>query len=91
MSGSPEMPSWASPGVLAAVAFRPALWVTAVVEARRMVPRGWWRRAPFLPVPDPALIAFRAETQYGDPAHRFEPGDVVLWLKWCRTENRRGR
>jgi len=69
---------------------RPTLWVTAAVEARRMVPRGWWRRAPFLPRPDPSLLAFRAETQYGDPHHRFEPRDVVVWLEWCRAENRRG-
>jgi len=73
----------------AAVAVRPRLWSTAVIEARRMVPRRWWTRAPFLPVPDRALLAFRAETQYGDPDHRLEAGDIIVWLEWCRVENGR--
>lgn len=54
-----------------------------------MVPRRWWTRTPFLPVPDPALLAFRAETQYGDPDHRLEANDMIVWLGWCRVQNRR--
>ncbi len=79
-----------APGVLVAVLIRPSLWYTALVELRRFARRGWWRRPPFLPLPDPALVAFRAETQYGDPDHAPEPGDVVTWLRWCRAERRRG-
>lgn len=72
-----------------AVAARPRLWPTAVVQARRFVPDGWWRRAPFLPLPDPELLAFRATTQYGDPDHALAPDDLVTWLTWCRAEARR--
>lgn len=73
------------------VARRPKLWSTAAVEAGRMAPSGWWRRRPFLPLPDPRLVRFRAVTQYGDPEHALVGSDVVTWLEWCRVENRRGR
>ncbi len=69
--------------------FRPSLWPTAVVQARRLVPDGWWRRPPFLPVPDTDLLAFRATTQYGDPQHPVVPDDLISWLEWCRAEARR--
>jgi hypothetical protein len=67
-----------------AVAGRPALWPTAVRQARRLAPAGWWRRPPFLPVPDRAYLGLRSVTQYGDAGHRLEPGDVVQYLAWCR-------
>lgn len=73
------------------VARHPSLWGTALVMFRRMLPDGWWRRPPFLPVPDPALLAFRTTTQYGDPDHPLEPDDLLTWLRWCKAENRRGR
>ena len=69
----------------------PSLWLTALVEFRRMVPDRWWRRRPFLPVPDASMLAFRATTQYGDPAHALEPDDLISWLRWCKAENQRQR
>jgi hypothetical protein len=73
------------PRVLVAVARRPSLWVTALVQAVRLAPRGWWRRWPFLPLPDRAYLRFRLETQYGGAGdHRAEPGDVITWLAWCK-------
>ena len=48
----------------------------------------WWRRPPFLPVPDPAYLAFRLETQYGAPDARPLPADVVAYLRWCRAQDR---
>jgi hypothetical protein len=74
--------SWAA--VATAVGRRPRLWPTAVRQARRLAPRRWWSRAPFLPVPDRAWLRFRAETQYGDPDRRPDPTDVVTWLEWAR-------
>ena len=68
----------------AAVAVRPALWLTAVVQLMRLAPAGWWRRWPPLPVPDRDYLRFRLVTQYGDPDHEPEPGDVVTYLEWCR-------
>jgi hypothetical protein len=72
------------PAVAAAVARRPRLWPAAAHQARRLAPRRWWRRRPFLPVPDRAWLRFRAETQYGDPEHPPTPADVVAWLEWSR-------
>jgi hypothetical protein len=71
-----------------AVAARPGLWPTAVGQLRLLAPRRWWARRPFLPVPDRAWLRFRMETQYGDPAHRPEPADVVAWLEWARATRR---
>jgi len=78
-------------GALLAVLARPRLWWTALVEVRRFAPRGWWRRPPFVPLPSAELLAFRAETQYGDARHRLEPDDLISWSRWCRAERRCGR
>jgi hypothetical protein len=54
----------------------------------RLAPNGWWRRAPFLPLPDRRYLQFRMETQYGDAMHRPEANDVVTYLSWCRSLRR---
>lgn len=69
----------------AAVAARPSLWATALAQLFVLAPRGWWRRRPYVPKPDPDYLAFRLQTMYGDPEHVPEPADVVTYLKWCRT------
>ena len=69
---------------VAAVLARPSLWPTAVTQAFALAPRGWWRRRPFLPVPDREYLRFRLQTQYGDPEHRPEPADLVTYLQWCK-------
>jgi hypothetical protein len=74
-----------------ALAIRPWLWPVAVVQLFALAPRGWWRRRPFLPVPDPDYLAFRLQTMYGDTAHQPEPGDVVTYLEWCRSYRRLSR
>lgn len=71
-------------GAVAAVLRRPSLWPTAVRQVVALARPGWWRRAPFLPGPDPAYLAFRLQTMYGDPHHRPAPADLVAYLKWCR-------
>jgi hypothetical protein len=72
-------------GVLLA---HPSLWPTAARQAVRLVPRRWWARPPFLPVPSRAYLRFRMETQYGDAGHRPEGDDLVTYLRWCREWNR---
>ncbi|MCY4175768.1 MAG: hypothetical protein OXD37_05490 [Acidimicrobiaceae bacterium] len=67
---------------------RPRLWPTALRQAARFAPGGWWRRPPFLPLPAGGLIGFRSEAMYGDPGKRPEPEDVIVWLEWCRAQNR---
>ncbi len=68
-----------------AVVRRPSLWPTALRQLARSSRPRWWRRPPFLPVPDRAYVRFRLETQYGThgaPA----PRDLVTYLEWCRSE-----
>lgn len=52
-----------------------------------MAPLGWWRRPPYLPLPDRAYLRFRLETQYGEGGAP-RPGDLVTYLDWCRAEER---
>lgn len=67
-----------------AVLVRPALWLPALGALVAMAPRGWWRHWPPVPRPDPHYLAFRLQTQYGDPAHEPAPADVVTYLTWRR-------
>lgn len=73
-------------GATLAVIVRPSLWAVAVRQVIRLAPPGWWRRAPFLPLPDADYLHFRLTTQYGDPEHAPEPADLVSYLRWCRQE-----
>ena len=68
-----------------AVARRPDLWVHAVRALFAFAPRGWWRRVPFLPVPDRGYMAFRRFTAYGSTEHPLDPSDVVAFLEWRRA------
>jgi len=70
-----------------AVVRTPTLWLTALRQARRMVPRAWWRQAPFLPVPSRAYLRFRLETQYGGSG-AVASEDVITFLRWCRDADR---
>jgi hypothetical protein len=72
-------------GATLAVAVRPALWGTAVRQTLVLAVTGWWRRPPFLPLPDPVYLRFRLQTAYGDPERPPRPADVVTYLHWCRA------
>jgi hypothetical protein len=80
-------PKIAASAILA-VLRRPSLWVTAVRQMFRLAPNGWWRKAPFLPLPDERYLRFRLETQYGDAMHTTEPRDLLTYLAWCRSYQR---
>lgn len=75
-------------GIVVAVAAHPRLWGTAVRVGRRSVPRRWWRSAPYLPVPSPAYVAFRMQTQYGSEGPNNVADDVIEYLRWCRLWDR---
>ena len=73
---------------------RPDLWGTAVRQALRLAPRGWWRRPPFLPLPAESYLRFRMVTAYGGdgmPGHEQGDGevdraaDLITYLEWCRA------
>jgi hypothetical protein len=70
--------------LIVAVARRPSLWATGLRQARTLVPTGWWKRRPFLPLPTRDYLALRAITQYGDPNHAPDADDVVAYLQWLR-------
>ena len=63
---------------------RPSLWITAGVQAVDFAPLGWWRRKPFLPLPDAKYLEFRLETQYGLTGTP-EAAHVIEYLEWCRS------
>lgn len=77
-------PAWILRAALA-LARHPELWLTAVRQVGVLSVEGWWRRSPFLPVPDRGYLRFRFQTMYGDPDRAPEPDDVVTYLRWCRA------
>jgi hypothetical protein len=72
-------------GAALAVLRHPSLWPVALREVRRLAAPRWWRRPPFLPLPPPAYLRFRLQTMYGGDGSRFDPADLVTWLRWCRS------
>ncbi|HWB38002.1 MAG TPA: hypothetical protein VHA75_18450 [Rugosimonospora sp.] len=71
------------PRALLAVLRHPVLWPTAVGQAFRLARPRWWRRPPFLPLPDRDYVRFRMQTAYGSTGEP-EPQDLVAYLHWCR-------
>lgn len=55
-----------------------------LTQAFRLIPRRWWARAPFLPLPTSDYIRFRVQTQYGDQNHVVEVDDVLSYLNWLK-------
>ena len=79
--------------VARAVLRHPSLWWATVGALRRMARRGWWHRAPFVPLPGEAYWRFRLVTAYGGEGRTeaLDPADVVAYLRWCqRSRPRRG-
>lgn len=69
-----------------AVARHPGLWPTAVRQVRRLAAPGWWRRAPFLPLPPADYLRFRLQTAYGgDGRGPMRADDLLAYLRWCRA------
>ncbi len=76
--------------VMTALVRRPDLWSTALRAALSLAPAGWWRRSPFLPLPDPDWLRFRMSTAYGGDGNvgtdsAFHTDDLITWLEWRRS------
>lgn len=69
-------------GIALAVAARPTLWWAALRQCARLARCGWFRRFPFLPVPDRGVVGFRLATAYGTEGVP-SGADVVRYLRWC--------
>lgn len=80
--------SWATVRRLGSVVARhPDIWLEAVRLAVATAPASWWRRRPFLPVPDASYLRWRAATAYGGGGEvPEEPEDVVAYLRWRRRQ-----
>ena len=46
--------------------------------------RGWYRRAPFLPIPPREYVHWRMYTAYGDEEAVPPLGDVLRFARWRR-------
>ena len=62
---------------------RPALAVDLLRVAWRFRRRGWYRDAPFLPVPDREYVRWRMLTAYGDPDMVPPADDVERYARWA--------
>ncbi len=79
------MMSW---NLVAAVGRRPDLWVEGVRTLFAVSPRNWWRKAPFLPVPDKAYADWRLATAHGDSTIALPPQDLILYLEWRKKQHK---
>ena len=69
-----------------AVLLHPSLWFVALRQLFRLAPTGWWRRAPYLPLPDRRYYEFRMTTAYGGAGDRHGSGeDLITYLRWCKA------
>jgi len=69
---------------------RPDLWAEGIAASVALAPSGWWRRRPWLPLPDPSYWRFRMETAYGgDGGQRPDVHDVIEYLEWRKRRRRR--
>ncbi|MEO8575089.1 MAG: hypothetical protein ABI556_00250 [Gemmatimonadales bacterium] len=62
---------------------RPALAIALLRVAWRFRSRGWNRRFPFLPLPDPTYVRWRMYTAYGDYDAIPPAADLERYALWA--------
>ncbi len=75
--------------MLGLVLRRPGLLPALLALAWSARPIGWYRRPPFLPLPDRGYLAWRMETAYGDAAASPPFGEAARYLAWSLRMRRR--
>ncbi len=84
--GTPKRASWK--GLTVALVIRavvnPRLAIDLIRLAWAFRGRGWYRRAPFLPIPPSEYIRWRMYTAYGDEDAVPPLGDVIRFARWRR-------
>lgn len=78
--------------LLGALIVRPYLWAEGMRTLLRFARPHWWKHWPPIPRPPHDYLAFRIQTQSGNPDESLsgtgrmpEPADVVAFLKWTRS------
>ncbi len=61
----------------------PPTGLALLVTGWRFRRRGWWRRAPFLPLPSTTYVAWRMHTAYGDHDAVPPADDVIRYARWA--------
>ena len=61
---------------------RPALAVDLLRVAWRFRSRGWYRRFPFLPVPERDYVRWRMHTAYGDHDAVPTAAEIERYARW---------
>jgi hypothetical protein len=77
--------------ILGMAALRPALLTALLGAAWRFRARGWWRRAPFLPVPPREYVDWRMHTAYGDEGRLPTAAEVERYVRWANRMHRTRR
>lgn len=62
---------------------RPSDGIALLRMAWRFRRRGWWQRAPFLPLPSREYLRWRLHTAYGDEATVPPPEHVIRLARWA--------
>lgn len=75
-----------APSIMRVILRHPPLWGEALRSWVAFTPSGWWKRAPFLPIPRRAYVRWRLQTAYGTADHAPEPNDVIRFLEWRRDQ-----
>jgi hypothetical protein len=78
--------SWARlvAGLAVRALVNPRLAVDLLRTAWAFRRRNWWKRAPFLPLPDRTYLEWRMYTAYAD-GHAVPPlEDVIRFARWRR-------
>ena len=65
-------------------ALRPRLALDLLRAGWAFRRRDWWRRAPFLPLPDQTYLRWRMYTAYADESAVPPVEDVVRFARWRR-------
>ncbi len=67
---------------------RPRTLVWLARAAWRFRSNGWYRRAPFVPLPPPEYVAWRLETAYGETDQVPDADEIERYLGWANWMRR---
>lgn len=81
-----EPSTW--PGLLTQLTLRALVWPPLAVDLLSLSwafrRRGWYRMAPFLPLPDKEYLEWRLHTAYGEERSIPPIEDIIRFARWRR-------